>query len=185
VTMRTAAEETGGLSASGFADLLPAPPKVSAAFRAFFLQVVEPPPIHLTMAFADHVLSSPISGTSRLRRQVDGRSVDGWSRPGTMILTPAHLNATWDAEGTNRLIFLYIPHAFLSRVIAEEWDVDPGRLEIVPQFLARDPVVEGVLTRLSLEVRVGRHLGSSTPRAHPSSWRVTSSIRIRHCRRRR
>ena len=128
---------------------------MSAAFRAFSLQVVEPPPIHLKMAFADHALSSPISGISRLRREIDGRSVEGWSRPGTMVLTPADLEATWDAEGTNRLLFLHIPHTLVSRVVAEEWGVDPKRMEIMPQFLARDPVVEGVLTRLALEIQSG------------------------------
>jgi len=115
---------------------------MSTAWQAFSLQVLEPPPIHMTMAFTDHVLSSPVSGVARLRRQVGGRAVDGWSHPGTMILTPAHLDAMWDADGTNRLVFLHMPHAFFSRVIAEEWNVDPKGIEIIPQFLARDPVVE-------------------------------------------
>ena len=45
------------------------------------------------------------------------------------------------------------------RVIAEDWGVEPGSVEIVPQFLARDPVVEGVLRRLAFEARDGSPSG--------------------------
>jgi hypothetical protein len=109
------------ISASGFADLLPDPPEASAEWRAFSLQVVEPPPLHLTIAFADHVLSTPISGGCRLRRKVGGRSIQGRSHPGNAMLTPAHYLATWDADASVRLILLYMPQALLFRVITEDW----------------------------------------------------------------
>jgi len=44
-------------------------------------------------------------------------------------------------------------------VIAEEWGVEPGNVEIVGQFLVRDPVIEGVLTRMALEARNGSRSG--------------------------
>ena len=61
------------ISASGFADLLPAPPTVLLAWSAFTLHVSEPP-LHVTAALADHLLASQISGRCRLRQEVSGRS---------------------------------------------------------------------------------------------------------------
>jgi AraC family transcriptional regulator len=146
------------ISASRFMDLLPAPATVSLAWSAFTLHVSEPP-LHVTAAFADHLLASQISGRCRLRQEVGGRSVEGWSGPGAVSLAPARVKGTWDATGTSRVIHLYIPHAFLSRVIAEDWDVEPGNVEIVGQFLVRDPVIEGVLTRMALEAQNGSPFG--------------------------
>src|SRR5258708_31573667 len=54
---------------------------------------------------------------------------------------------------------LCIPNIFLSRVIAEEWGVEPGKVEIVGQFLVRDPVVEAVMTRMALEAQNGSPSG--------------------------
>jgi AraC family transcriptional regulator len=146
------------LSASRFAELLPAPPTVSTAWSAFSLTVSEPP-LHVTAAFADHLLAAQISGRCRLRQEVRGRSVEGWTGPGAVSLAPAHVQGTWDATGPSRVIHLYVPHAFLSRVIAEDWGVEPANVEIVGQFLVRDPVIEGVLTRMALEARNGSPSG--------------------------
>src|SRR4029077_12936829 len=49
--------------------------------------------------------------------------------------------------------------AFLSRVMAEEWGVEPGKVEIVGQFLVRDPVIESVMTRMALEAQSGSPSG--------------------------
>jgi AraC family transcriptional regulator len=148
------------ISASQFPDFLRAQPELSAAWSAFSLQVLSPPPIHsITMTLADHVLSMQIAGTPRLRREVSGRSAEGWSGPGTMMLTPAQITATWGASEAARIIVLHIPDAYLSRVLAEDWEVEPRNVEIVGQFLARDPVVEGVVTGLVREARHGSPFG--------------------------
>jgi AraC family transcriptional regulator len=70
-------------------------------------------------------------------------------------MTPGNVDTSWEAEGSSHAIVLTIPHAFLSRQISEHWDADPGRVEIVPQFLARDRVIEAVMTRLALEAHEG------------------------------
>ena len=87
------------------------------------------------------------------------RPVEGWSDPGTVNLTPANVEATWQASGPSRAIVLLMPDAFLSRVISEHWNADPRRVEIVPQFLAHDPVIQGVATRLALEAQDGSPSG--------------------------
>jgi AraC family transcriptional regulator len=145
-------------SASRIVDILPAPPSVSLAWSAFSLTVSEPP-LHVTVAFTDHVLASQISGRCRLRQEISGRAVERWTGPGAVSLAPAHVEGTWDATGPSRVIHLGIPDAFLSRVIAEEWGVEPGKVEIVGQFLVRDPVIESVMTRMALEAQSGSPSG--------------------------
>jgi AraC family transcriptional regulator len=149
---------SGLVSAAEFAGRLPAPPTVSLAWSAFTLHVSEPP-LHTTAAFADHLLASQISGRCRLRQAIGGRAVERWSGPGAISLAPAHVKGTWDANGPSRVIHLYIPDAFLSRVIVEEWGAEPGRVELVGQFLVRDPVIEDVMARMALEVENGSPLG--------------------------
>jgi AraC family transcriptional regulator len=137
---------------------LPDPPMASAAWNAFSIHLLDPPK-HATIAFADHVLALHVSGAGRLRREIGGRSVGGWFGPGAVNLLAAGVHATWDGTGGAHAIVLAIPPAYLSRVIEEAWELEPSGVEIVGQFLVRDPVIETVLTRLGLEVRNGSPSG--------------------------
>ena len=103
--------------------------------------------------FRDHVLGLYVGGRHRASRQIGGRSVSGWTDPGTMNFHPAGLRGTWEAGGSSRAITLLLPVAFFSRVISEHWEVDPGRVEVIPQFLVRDPVIDGIATRLAWEAQ--------------------------------
>ncbi len=146
------------VSASRLTDLLPAPPLVSAAWRTFSVHVVEAP-LHATAAFADHALGLCISGKSRIRREMAGRAFAGLSEPGTLNYTPPNMHGTWDASAPFRAIVVLIPDEFVSRVIAEHWEAESRRVEFVPQFLVRDPVVESVMSRLAHEARHGSPSG--------------------------
>ena len=142
-------------TASGLVDLLNAPPNTSAGWDAFSLFVVRATPAQATGAFADHALGLYLSGRHRIRREMAGRPVEGWSDPGTVNLTPSNVEANWQASGPSRAIVMLIPDAFLSRVISEHWEADPRNVEIIPQFLTHDPVIQGVATRLALEAQSG------------------------------
>jgi len=146
------------VTASGFADLLNAPPNTPAAWGAFSLYVVRATPAQATGAFADHALGLYLSGRHRIRREMDGRPVEGWSDPGTVNLTPANVDAAWQASGPSRAIVLLVPSAFLSRVISEHWEADPRNVEMIPQFLSHDAVIQAVATRLALEAQSGAPL---------------------------
>lgn len=87
-----------------------------------------------------------------MRRRQSGRLLEGWSDPGTVNLSPANAYARWEADGPFRAIVVFLQDAFLSRVVLENWEVDPRGVEIVPQFLVRDPVIEAVVTQLATEV---------------------------------
>jgi len=145
---------------SRLVDVLPASPKVSAEWNPFSLFVVDATPLHASITFRDLALGLYTAGRHRILRRMGGRVVEGWSDPGTLNMTPPNLEGSWDAEGSSHAIVLTIPDAFLSRVIAEHWEADPRGVEIVPQFLARDRVIEAVMTRLALEAHHGSHSDS-------------------------
>lgn len=147
--------DNSAVTASTSSDLLRALPNVTAAWDAFSLFAVEATPLQATGAFADHALGVYLNGRHRIRREAGGRPVEGWSDPGTVNLTPANFDATWQASGHSRAVVLLIPDAFLSRVISEHWEADPRNVEIIPQFLMHDPVIQGMATRLALEAQSG------------------------------
>ncbi|HXA19578.1 MAG TPA: AraC family transcriptional regulator [Thermoanaerobaculia bacterium] len=114
-----------------------------------------------TLSFSDHVLNLRISGTCRIRQNAAGRSLAGRSGPGSLNLIPAHFAARWEAgaaAGPSRTIAVFVPGAFLARV-AEECGVESRKMEIIPQFLIHDPVIESTLTRLAIEAQSGSPSG--------------------------
>ena len=145
------------VSGSRFADLLPTPPEVSAEWNTFAFHLIDAPR-QVTAKFADHVLGLHVSGTHRVRQEVDGRSVEGLSTPGAVSLIPARLSATFEATAPARVMMLFMPDAFLSRVLGY-WEADPRKVEIRWQSLVRDRVIECVMTRLAREVQDGSPRG--------------------------
>lgn len=121
---------------------------VSQQFSAY---TVDATPLQATAAFTEAALGLYTAGRHRVRRKQGGRLVEGWSDPGTLNLSPANSYASWEADGSSRAIVVFLRQAFLSRVVLENWAVDPRSVEIVPQFLIRDPVIEAVVTQLAVE----------------------------------
>ena len=99
--------------------------------------------------------------------------MEGWTDPGRVNITPADAYGTWEADGASRAVVLFVPDALLSRVIAEHWEADPRGVEIIPQFLVRDPVIEAVVTRLAAEAQGALHPELCTQKAHATSWHIT------------
>jgi AraC family transcriptional regulator len=147
-------------SGSRLVDVLPAAPKVSAEWNPFSLFVVDATPLQASLAFRDLALGLYTAGRHRIRRTTGRQVVEGWSDPGTLNMTPPHIEGSWEAEGSSHAIVLTIPHAYLSRVISEHWEADPRGVEIVPQFLARDRLIEAVMTRLALKAHHGSQADS-------------------------
>jgi AraC family transcriptional regulator len=146
------------VSASQFVNLLPTPPDLSAAWNTFALQRLDAP-LHLQTTFADHVLGLHISGAHHLRHVLGGRVSEGRSDPGALHVIPAGVDLTVDSSAASKALVLFIPDAFLSRVITEHWESDPRRVEIVWQFLTRDRLVQSVMCNLELEAQNGSPSG--------------------------
>ena len=140
-----------------FADVLPAQPTVSAEWGVFSLHVIDDfRERYFEGTFADHFVALQGSGSYRVRKEVDGRTACGWVSPGCVGITLAGLRTTWELDygrpsESRRTTYVHISPAFLSRVIAQDWEVDPRKVELVGQFLIRDPVVESVVTSLAFE----------------------------------
>lgn len=138
------------LSASNFADQLPTAQKV-AAWNPFTLYRVDETPLYASTSFADLTLALYTAGRHRLRYQRSSRVVEAWSDPGIVNLTPSRVDGTWEADGPSRASVLFVPDAFLSRVMEEHWNKEYRTIEIIPQFAIRDPIIESIVSRLALE----------------------------------
>jgi AraC family transcriptional regulator len=181
-----------------FTDFMGLSPEASAAWDPFLLQVVDQTPLQARATFSDLGLGVYLSGRERIRRQIGRSAVEGWSDPGTINLTAPGVEGTWEASASSRSAVVVIRSAFLSRAIEEHWGVDASKIEIVNQFLVRDPVVEAVVLNLTKEVATDLpsdrlyvesgceflahhliHRYSSLSRAPPQSFGGLSSRRLR------
>jgi AraC-like DNA-binding protein len=135
-----------------FTEFVGVSPEVSAAWDPFLLQVVDQTPLQARASFSDLGLGVYLSGRHRIRRQIGRSVVEGWSDPGTINLTASGVEGTWEASASSRSAVVVIRSEFLSRAIEEHWGADASKIEIVNQFLVRDPVVETVVLNLTREV---------------------------------
>jgi AraC family transcriptional regulator len=146
-------------SAAEFTELLGVPPGESAGWDPFFLQVVDETPLYARVLFGDLALGVYLSGRHKIRRQIGAHVVEGWSDPGTINLTPPGVEGTWEASAPSRAAVVVIRPEFLSRAIEEHWGADSRKVEIIKQFLIRDPVIEALTLNLAREATGGSPAG--------------------------
>jgi AraC family transcriptional regulator len=151
INLEIAPLERQSISSSQFAHLLPTARIKSAASKCFSAHVVDATPLEASGTFTETALGLYTAGRHRVRRKQGARLVEGWSDRGTVNLSPTNFYARWEADGSSHSIVVFIQDALLSRVILENWGADPRNVEIVPQFLVRDPVIEAVVTQLAIE----------------------------------
>ena len=151
----------GPVSSSQLPDLITTPAHLSAAWKTFVLRVVDAPR-QLTATFVDNVLGMVISAPRdhRVRSEVNGRVREGYSHAGNVSFLPAGLKTQVEGTRCPRVAALFVPDAFLHRVIAEHWEADPRTIEMFWQFQIRDPVIEAVITSLAFEA------GNQSPSGH-------------------
>ena len=151
VVLEIAPLERQSISPSQFADSFPTARIKSASSKCFSRHVVDATPLEASATFTETAMGLYTAGRHRIRRKQGGRLVEGWSDPGTVNLSPANFYARWEADGSSNSIVVFVHDALLSRVILENWGTDPRSVEIVPQFLVRDPLIEAVVTQLAIE----------------------------------
>jgi AraC family transcriptional regulator len=184
--------------AAEFTELLGVSPRESAGWDPFFLQIVDETPLLARVWFRDLALGVYLSGRHMIRRQIGASVVEGWSDPGTINLTPPGVEEIWEASASSRAAVVVIRPEFLSRAIEEHWGADSSKVEIIKQFLIRDPVIEAITLNLAREAVDGSPAGrlyaesgceflahhliyrySSLSRAPPRSVGGLSSRRLR------
>jgi len=147
------------ISPAQFADLFPPERIDSAISKHFSGHLVNETPREASGTFTETALGLYTAGRHRVKRRQGRRLVEGWSDPGTLNLSPANFYASWEADGSSQAIVVFVRDSLLSRVILENWGVDPRNIEIIPQFLVRDPVIESIVTQLAVEARNGSPSG--------------------------
>jgi AraC family transcriptional regulator len=147
------------ISPSHFADLFPTERIDSGSSKYFSGHVVTGTPREASGTFTETALGLYTAGRHRVRRRQGRRLLQGWSDPGTVNLSPAGFCASWEADGSSQAIVVFLHEELLSRVILETWDSDPRNVEIIPQFLSRDPVIETIVTQLAVEAVSGSPTG--------------------------
>lgn len=130
-------------------------PSESAAWDPFSLQIVDSTPLHARAQFRDMALGVYLSGRHTISRKIGSNLVEGWSDPGTINLTPPGVEGTWEATASSRAVVLMIRPQFIARAIEEHWGADSRSVEIVKQFLIRDPVIEAITLNLARETKGG------------------------------
>jgi AraC-like DNA-binding protein len=138
-----------------FTEFVGVSPEDSAAWDPFLFRFVDKTPLHAQAVFRDLALGVYLSGRHRTRRQIGSNVAEGWSEPGAINLTAAGVEGEWEASAPSRAAVVAIRTEFLSRVIEEHWGADSSGVEIVNQFLVRDPVIEAVVLNLTREVAAG------------------------------
>jgi AraC family transcriptional regulator len=141
-----------GSSTFQFRERSGAPPRASAEWDPFSVYVVNETPLYAHAAFRDYALGFYVAGRHFIRRVIGAEAVEGWTDPGTITLTPPGIDAIWEATGSSRAAVIAVRPEFLSRAIEEHWNVDSRNVEIVKQFLIRDPVIDAVTLNLAREV---------------------------------
>jgi AraC family transcriptional regulator len=147
------------ISPSQFADLFPRERIDWAPSKHFGGHVINGTPREASGTFTETALGLYTAGRHRVRRRQGCRQIEGWSDPGTLNLSPANFYASWEADGSSQAIVLFLQDSLLSRVTLENWGNDPCKIEIVPQFLIRDSVIESIVTQLAIEARNGSPSG--------------------------
>src|SRR5262245_99068 len=116
------------VSAAHFMKLLPNPPSASAEWSTFSVHVLEVVPTHFAATFSDHVVTLQETGSFRARQQVGGRSREGACGSGCVGIVPANHAIKWEttrrSPGISRATSLFIPDAFISRVVVQDWDAE-------------------------------------------------------------
>jgi AraC family transcriptional regulator len=102
--------------------------------------VVDETPLYAYAAFRDYALGIYMAGRHFIRRVIGAEVAEGWTDPGTIILTPPGIQSVWEASGSSS-----------AAVIEEHWDVDSKNVEILEQFLIHDPVIDAVTLNLARE----------------------------------
>jgi AraC-like DNA-binding protein len=146
-------------SATEFTELLGIPPRESAGWDPFLLQIVDKSPLHGRVLFRDLALGIYLSGRNMIRHQMGANVAEGWSGPGSINLTPPGVEAICEASASSRAVVLMIRPEFLSRAIEEHWGADSRKVEVIKQFLIRDPVIEATTLDLAREAADGSPAG--------------------------
>jgi AraC family transcriptional regulator len=105
-------------------------------------------------ALADHAIAMCLAARpNRLHQVMGDRRYVGLYTKGDISITPAHLPSSYKSEGEDCYLHIQIPPQFLQQVAREAIEIDPDRIEIVPEFRVRHPQIEQISLMLLSELK--------------------------------
>jgi AraC family transcriptional regulator len=87
-----------------------------------------------------------------LQRTLHGQKTTGCGRAGHLSLLPPDEDTRWVFDRPGDVVLVFLNRAVFSRAIEEAVDRDPRSVEIIPQFVIRDLVLERVAHELLGEI---------------------------------
>jgi AraC family transcriptional regulator len=89
----------------------------------------------------------------RLLQIQDGKTYSGLYGKGDISITPAETTffARWDSDDC--LLQIRMPSDFITKVATEAMEMNPDRLELVPEFRMRNPQIEVIAMMLLTELK--------------------------------
>jgi AraC family transcriptional regulator len=91
----------------------------------------------------------------RIHQLVGDRRYTGLYSKGDISITPAHIPASYRAEGHDHYFHVQIPAQFVQSVAESAAELDPNRVELITEFRVRDPQLEQTLMLLRSELHKG------------------------------
>jgi AraC family transcriptional regulator len=104
----------------------------------------------------DHAIVLSLAARPNRLHQVFGdQHYTGLYRKGDISITPARLPSSYRSEGNDHYLYIQIPSQFLQQAAKEAIEIDPERVELIPEFRVRNPQIEQILMLLRLELHKG------------------------------
>ena len=105
------------------------------------------PGVYTTPPILSHSLSLHVQQPVLLTRTDEGKTQRGLLAGGDLHLSVAGQAPRWHHPTVSDVINIGIDPLFLRQIITQ-MELDPGQVELVPQFQTRDPLIEAILRAL-------------------------------------
>jgi AraC family transcriptional regulator len=107
-----------------------------------------------TLPFKGPVVNLHLSAPHRLVQQQHDLMREGLVATNDVAITPADARGYWRTDAASEDMSMLLENSFI-RWVAQEADVDPDRIEVVPLFSAPDPQIEHIGLSLLSEMENG------------------------------
>jgi AraC family transcriptional regulator len=104
----------------------------------------------------EHVIVLSLGAKPNRIHQVFGdRHYTGLYCKGDLAIMPAGVPSAYHSEGDDHYLYVRIPSQFLHKVASQAIEIDPNRIELIPEFRVRNLEIEQILMLLRSELHKG------------------------------
>jgi AraC family transcriptional regulator len=151
----TKTQDKGALLSSGVTPVVSSQP---LGWQPLLVEEFQQPPggTDIPEAWVGHSIALCLAPRPhRIHQVVGDQRYTGLYSKGDISITPAHLPASYRAEGHDHYFHVQIPAQFVHSVAQSAADLEPNRVELMTEFRVRDPQLEQTLMLLRSELHKG------------------------------